>query len=226
MRGATMFSSAGLSLIQTFVLTVTVSVDGLLAGIAYGARRISVKFCSYLLMGILSGALAALVRFAASPLAFAVLGTKTGTSVGGTLLIVLGCLNILRGLGGQSQQRAAGESRVILRWRIRTLHLVLEVAREPLSADADGSGEIDLAESVALGVALGLDAALLGAASCLMGKTRFLVPMIAIACPSFFYLGTVIGQRAIRSRISRSSSAKFLPGIALVVIGALRLFQS
>lgn len=225
MRGVTMFSSAGLSFIQALILTVTVSVDGLIAGMAYGARDISVRFSSYLLTGILSGALAAVVRLASLPLSFAILGTKTGTWVRGVLLVILGCLNILRISGGRSGQQTAGENRVILRWRIRTLRQVLEVAREPLSADANGSGEIDLAESAALGVALGLDAALLGAASSLMGEARFLVPMVAVACPTFLHLGIVIGRKGIRPRISGSPWAKLLPGVALVVIGVLRIFR-
>lgn len=225
MRGVTMFSSAGLSFIQTVILTLIVSMDGLIAGMAYGTRGISVRFSSYVLAGILSGGLAAVVRLVSLPLSFATLRTKTGTWVGGVLLVILGCLDILKVSGGRSAQQAAGESRVILRWRIRTLRLVLEVAREPLSADADSSGEIDLAESVALGVALGLDAALLGAASSLMGKTRFLVPMVAVACPTFLHLGIVIGRKGIRPRISCSPWVKLLPGIALVAIGVLRIFR-
>ncbi|HHY34233.1 MAG TPA: hypothetical protein GX510_01135 [Firmicutes bacterium] len=225
MRGVTMFSPAAPSFIQTLILTVTVSIDGLIAGMAYGARGISVRFSSYLLTGILSGGLAGLVRAAASSLSFAILGTKTATWVGGSTLVTLGCLNILRVLRGRSHQQAPEESQIILRWRIRALRLVLEVAREPLSADADGSGEIDLVEAAALGVALGLDAALLGAASCLMEETWFLVPMIGVACPAFLYLGIVTGRRGISARISGSPWTRLLPGVALVVIGLLRIIR-
>ncbi|MBE3519129.1 MAG: hypothetical protein IMW97_02375 [Firmicutes bacterium] len=215
----------GLSFIQTLVLAVTASVDGLLAGMAYGARGVSVKFSSYLMTGILSGALAAVAGLVSSPLSFAILRTKAATWVAGILLVILGCLNMLRTRRRRPGQQAARGDRVILRWRIRDLRLVLEVVREPLSADADGSGEIDLPESVALGAALGLDAALLGAASSLTGKTGFLVPMIAVACPTFLHLGIVMGRKRIGPRMCGSPWTQVLPGIALVAIGVLRIFR-
>src|SRR5690606_36593040 len=96
--------------------------------------------------------------------------------------------------------------------------------REPTIADTDCSGTIDSKESVAVGVALGLDAFAAGFGASLSGFSLAIVPLVAVACPLFLILGFRLVSRFGPIKVLEKGGA--IPGLALVVIGLAKMLAS
>lgn len=198
------------------LLVLATSLDGFSAGVAYGFRRIKLPFWS----GAAVAGLSALVLGVSM-----CLGASIGRSLpagllrylGGGLLILLGIWSALK---GAIHGYAAPETRS-WRCRIRPLGLVIQILREPVRADLDASGGINGLEVLWLGLALSLDAC--GAGFCASLGTDFsffLPPMAGLANWLFLQAGIFLGGVLGRGELP---GAAVLPGLALVLLGVLRI---
>lgn len=141
-----------------FVLAAVVSLDGLVVGMVYGARgitlsrkaRIIVSAASALTMGasmLLGGLLAQLLT------------ARTAERLGALFLMVLGAVLILRArIGLRAQNNGSAEPVKLAEFRLPVLGVIIHILKDPEAADVDHSGSISSGEAVVLGVALALDA--------------------------------------------------------------------
>ncbi|HHV62455.1 MAG TPA: hypothetical protein GXX51_07460 [Firmicutes bacterium] len=93
--------------IGTLLLAVAVSLDGLMAGVAYGMRRISIPLVSLLAVNIISAAMVSIAMLLGRSVG-AYLGEWIARLFGGGILIALGCAAVW---SGWRERKAAGGTR-------------------------------------------------------------------------------------------------------------------
>ncbi|SFS71855.1 sporulation membrane protein YtaF [Marininema halotolerans] len=210
------------------LLAMAVSLDGFGVGITYGLRRIRIPWMSILIIGCCSGGVAGLSmqlgRFGAMWIPPRV------TSVAGALiLVVMGLYTLMQVKHSQpspSQQlkkESTLERTHIVSFELRSLGLVIQILKSPITADRDDSGVINAKEALWLGIALSLDAFGVGLGAALLGFSPWTAAG-AIALMSVLFLagGMMIGFRFPGKTFF--SAGAYVPGILLILMGILRFF--
>ena len=206
------------------LLTVALSVDGLLVGLSYGMRGIRIPLrslcivagCTLIGIGMSMG-LGRLMSDLIQP--------SVARSLGGVLLMGLGLWQLMQGVAEhwrQEQCKQGNGSKMLARFRLRSLGIVVQILNEPTCADRDSSGSIESGEAVVLGVALGLDTLAAGLAASLMGIGLLLVVLVPLGLVALIELGLLVGRT---QPASLSGVRGFLvPAALLIVVGFLQMF--
>jgi putative sporulation protein YtaF len=197
-----------LSFVAAAALAVALSLDSLGVGVAYGLRRIRVSWSFYLIVALCSGGLMALSMTLGRHLSGS-LHPSLARSAGGLVLIGVGIWQLYQGWQGFRSGLAP------------TVGLVVQILVEPAAADVDSSGHLDPPESLALGLALGLDSLGAGLGLAMTGFSLILTPLVAVACAIFVRLGIAAASHPLADPVARRAVA--LPGILLILLGVLRL---
>jgi putative sporulation protein YtaF len=199
------------------LLALAVSLDSLGVGLSYGVKKVRVPLSSLLLLSVLSG-LAMLASTLAGRFVGSFLSAETSRFLGGMTLIGVGFLSLL---AERARHGPRAKKDKILALRIRSLGLMVQVIRDPDSADLDQSGEISAGEAVLLGTALALDALGAGFGAALTALPPFLTSaLVGLATLSTLKLGFGLGRRLVRKE---SPWASLAHGALLVLLGFYRL---
>lgn len=209
-------------LVGLFGLALAVSLDGLGAGMGYGLRRTRLDWRDLGVIGLVAG-LTAFASTGAGQLAGHLLGRGLGLvfsrELGAALLFALGLVSI-----GNAWRETDEEPPHRLLWSVhlRTLGLVVEVARRPDRADLDRSGSISPAEAVILGLALALDSGAVGFGAGLAGFSAWEVAAaVAPINVALLWFGTWLGRRLAGER--GRSWLSVSPGLILMALAVWRL---
>ena len=213
-----------MNLSAVLLLAVGISLDGLVAGIAYGLRRVRVPLTSVAISSLISG-VAVFLAMKAGAIVGRHIDGGFMPRLGAVLLVGLGLWGILQKrretdtvvLDGV--QESKGED-MILNVRLQPFGLVIQVLKEPLIADLDCSGVISGKEALLLGIALALDATGVGLAAAMAGFP-LLTTCISIVLVSFLALtvGLFVGCRWARAAKLSKDMLGLLPGGVLIAIG-------
>ena len=205
------------------VLTLALSVDGLIVGLYYGWRKIRIPRRS---LGIV--ALCTLTGISISMSLGQLMGDLmppvAARALGGFVLICLGLWQMLLGWlenRRQALRKKGAHPQVLARQRLRSLGIAVQVLQEPAYADRDHSGIIEPKEALLLGVALGLDTLAAGLAASLVGLGWMLVVTVPVGLVILIELGIIIGQK--RGRAPVSSWGAVAPPAVLILMGLLKL---
>ncbi|NMB46343.1 MAG: sporulation membrane protein YtaF [Firmicutes bacterium] len=213
-----------MKLSAVLLLAIGISLDGLVAGIAYGFRRVGVPLASVGIASLISGA-AVLLAMQAGALIGRYIDTGFVPRLGALILVGLGLWSVIQARRqadadiAEHALESAGED-MILNVRLQPFGLVIQVWKEPLKADLDYSGAISGWEAVLLGVALALDAVGIGLAAALAGFP-LLTTCVSVIVVSFLALsgGLFVGSHwAKQAKVSRAMFSH-LPGGVLMAIG-------
>lgn len=206
-----------LSFGTSVLLVIAVSLDSMGVGLAYGARGTRITVTSGIIIALCTAVMMCISMTAGNFLAGVLPFTRTKT-LGGIILICIGCWQFLQGWRNYINHFGDGDSkRLLLHLRIPFLGVVMQILRDPNLADANWSGTIDPKESILLGGALGLDAFSAGFGAALSGFSLWIVPFVAMACVAFVFIGSSFGSRFMARRLKQGGVV--LPGIFLIVIG-------
>ncbi|MGE5590150.1 MAG: sporulation membrane protein YtaF [Bacillota bacterium] len=200
------------------LLAVSLSLDSLSVGLTYGTRGLRVGAPARLILGLASMSLSALA-LGLGQAAAGLVPPGLSRWAGALVLMALGAALAWRGL----RSPTANGDPCPTAWeiRLRSLGLVIQILREPVSADVDRSGEVTPSESLALGLALAADSVGAGFGAALSGYRSWLLPpAVGLACTLLFALGHRLGSR---SPWRLTGRAALLPGIFLMGLGILRL---
>jgi putative sporulation protein YtaF len=108
--------------------------------------------------------------------------------------------------------------------KVKPLGIVIKVFYDPVMADLDESGDIDLKEALTLGVALGLDAFSAGLGVSIAGFSMALLPYVMLGSMFFVYLGQSFGKMKMPDALGQRWS--LIPGLILMRMEApLGLFH-
>ena len=207
------FSSLGEALLLVFAL----SLDSLVAGIAYGAGGIKIPKLSLLILGGVSTLMLAL-SLCAGGLLGPLLPTEVVRVVCFLLLLALGVFKLF-----DSAVKAAIRRRGGCRFSFSALNLnfIFQVYAEPESADADHGGTLSPREALTLALALSLDGLAAGFGASLSGGgiLETIVVSFLLGCGAIA-LGDFLGRRLHhKCRLDLSP----LSGLLLVVLALLKL---
>ncbi len=201
-----------MNLLFAIFLAITVSIDALIAGIAYGAKGITIGKTSLLLVGLLTGVFTVL----AMPLSYLVgnlINLQTAQFCGISLLFILG-------LWSTFQEYAAKK---ILKISFSLGRIIINIMITPETVDIDHSLSISLTEAGLLGLALGIDNMIATFAVSLIKMLPWYTPLIMGGLQMLFITtGAIIAKKIIPAHWKVYLS--FIPGIALILLGLIRFF--
>nr|WP_295969915.1 sporulation membrane protein YtaF [uncultured Bacillus sp.] len=204
-----------------FLLALAVSLDSFSVGFTYGLRKMRIPFKSILIIAGCSAA-ALMIAMFLGHLIEQLISPVLAEKMGGVILIVIGGWIIYQFFRPDKEKDGLLHEKMIVNLEIKSLGLVINILRKPMSADFDQSGTITGLEAILLGAALSLDAFGAGIGAVMLGFSPvYLALTVAILSSLLVFLGMRIG--AFLSQVSWLQKFSFLPGILLIIIGIWKI---
>ncbi|MDD4569664.1 MAG: sporulation membrane protein YtaF [Tepidanaerobacteraceae bacterium] len=202
------------------ILAIAVSIDGLSVGIIYGMKGIKIPLFSQLIIVVAtSAAFVTAMNFGNVIMSF--FHPTTAKIIGVSLLSVIGIWSLLEAFSRESNEK---DKKTIAIFRITTLGLVVKILREPIAADTDTSGVIDIKEALLLGIALALDAFAAGFGASAAGfQIIWTTILISVTSLLFLSVGLCIGCKKLF--FSKKIIIKCLPGTLLLALAIFKAIQ-
>lgn len=211
-----------MNIFYVLLLGFAVSLDGFVAGIAYGLKGIRMPLKSLAVVGLVTIICTGAAMLAANTLGN-VINKHIAVSFGAGLLILIGLFSLFQEYLTKDVPSYQADGEVTARkLSISVGRLVFSIVAKPETADVDCSKTISPLESIFLGLALGLDNMLATFAAALMGGMPASTPLImGLIQMVVIGAGLHVSQRYISERLKKRFP--YLPGTILIVIGLLRL---
>ncbi|MCK8824015.1 sporulation membrane protein YtaF [Fuchsiella alkaliacetigena] len=214
------------------ILALAVSLDGSLAGITYGLRKVKIPKLSLLIISLTS-ATAVLISMVLGQFIAQFLSPDFAELIGGLMLVLIGSWIFYQSLRQLMWQRSLdseieidnnlSERELLFKLNIKSLGLAIKILQEPMQADLDHSGVISKAEAVFLGFALALDALGAGFGAAMAGYSP-LITTIFVGVSKFvcISLGLYLGSKF--NLGENNYKATLLPGLLLILLGLFNIF--
>ncbi|MEG6584521.1 sporulation membrane protein YtaF [Dendrosporobacter sp. 1207_IL3150] len=211
-----------MNIFYAIFLGFAVSLDGFIAGIAYGLKNIKIPLTSLLIVGIVTIFCTATAMFCADFL-IQYINPNLALFCGSLLLIAIGTISLFQEYLTKNVKSFEADGEITARkLTISVGRLVINIMAKPETADVDHSNRISSIEAIFLGLALGIDNMVATFAASLMGflpiYTPLLMGLIQILVVS---AGIYASSRIMSERLKRRFP--YLPGTLLILIGLLRL---
>jgi putative sporulation protein YtaF len=194
-------------LYAVLLFALALSMDGFGMGLSYGLRRIKIPFFPLFVICLFSALAIAFSMTFGIVLAF-FLPNGSAVILGALVLVVVGLWIIL-------------QQYFLNLWDC----LIINILKEPVQADLNKSGEIDLKEAFFLGFALAMDALGAGLGAAMSGYSLFWTSLL-VGATEFIMInsGIIVGQRLQIDRLKKT--ATILPGGIIIILGLTKLFSS
>ena len=190
-------------------------MDGFGIGLSYGLRKIKVSFCPLLIISLFS-ALAIIVSMTLGTVLAYFLPDRMAVVLGAIILIIIGISIIL-----QNYFLNLRDCHICC-LKIPYLGIVVNILKEPVQADLNMSGEIDLKEAFFLGFALAMDALGAGIGAAMSGYNLIWTSAtVAVAEFIMINLGIFIGKKLSINRLKKVIA--LLPGGIIIILGFTKL---
>lgn len=212
-----------MNIFYVMLLGFAVSMDGFIAGIAYGLKNIKLPFSSLLIVGAVTIACTGTAMLGANYLE-QFINPHIAILCGSLLLIGIGILSLFqeyltKAIPSYEANNGAVSARQLT---ISIGRLVISIMAKPETADVDDSKRISPSEAVFLGLALGLDNMVATFAAALIGFLPAYTPLL-MGTTQIVVLaaGTYVSACIVSERLKKRFP--YLPGLLLIVLGLLRL---
>lgn len=205
-------------LFTIILLALSVSIDSLGIGIAYGLRKTSISTSAKFILFIVSFAFVCIsVTF--GYFLISILPNNIIKTVSVLLLCLMGFLIIYEAMN--TNEKKEYKSHKIF---LKPLGITIQIIKNPISSDLNNSKIIEKNEAIYLAFALSLDSICVGITSSSFGLYSLLFPILV---PLFQFLflntGIILGKKISLYNIS-CKKWNILSGILLIIIGVLRIF--
>jgi putative sporulation protein YtaF len=208
-------------LISLFILAFAVSLDSFSVGFTYGLRKMKIPFRSIVIIATCS-ALSLLIASVVGHFLGEILSPSITDKIGGFILILLGAWVLYQFFRPEKNKEIVSIEKTIVNFEIKSLGIVINILRKPLSADFDLSGTITGIEALMLGVALSLDAFGAGVGAAMLGFSPIYLA-VAVAVMSSLFVSMGIKSGSLLSNSDWIQKFTFLPGILLIIIGVWKI---
>ena len=208
-------------MLYVLLLGFAVSFDALLAGIAYGIRKITVPFSSLLVVGAVTAVCTA-VAMAAAQGAGMLIAPQAAVVTGAFLLLLIGLWSVfqeylIKRLTPKQQDDTP-------QLKIRLGRLLINILADPEASDIDHSRSISPSEALFLGLALGLDNMVATFAAGLLGVLPLYTPLVmAVIQMGLIWVGITFAVRLLPDRVK--DRFPYLPGTLLIILSILRIVK-
>ncbi|MGI6092152.1 MAG: sporulation membrane protein YtaF [Negativicutes bacterium] len=211
-----------MTFLYVVLLGLAVSLDGFVAGMAYGMKGIRMPLISLVIVGLVTAVCAGTAMALANVLG-AIINTQLAISCGAVLLILLGLFSLFQEYLTKDVRSYQAVGEVTARKLSFSVgRLVISIVAKPETADVDKSNNISPLESIFLGLALGLDNMLAAFAAALMGWLPPATPLVMGAIQMVVIsAGLYSAKRFVPEQVKKRFP--YLPGTILILIGLLRL---
>jgi putative sporulation protein YtaF len=208
-------------MISLLVLAFAVSLDSFSVGFTYGLRKMKIPFKSIVIIATCS-AFSLLIAAGIGKVLAKILSPNVTDHIGGIILILLGAWVLYQFFRPEKNKELVSIEKTIFKFEIKSLGIVINILRKPMSADFDLSGTITGIEAFMLGLALSLDAFGAGVGAAMLGFSPiYLALAVAIMSSMFVWLGIKSG--AFFSKSEWIQKFTFIPGILLIIIGVWKI---
>lgn len=207
-----------------FLLAVVVSLDGFVAAVAYGARRLRLTFLAVIMVS-LSSALAVGISMYVGQYVACFFPAQITEYIGAALLLILGFYFLYQQSRPSKQAPGAAppsiNRQLIAQLHLRVFGLVVQILRDPTAADFDQSGIITWQEAWLLGIALSLDSFAVGIGAAMSGMSPQLTALMAggVTLASLL-LGWELGYRWQHATDGQWAR---LPAVILIGLGIINI---
>jgi len=211
------------------ILAVSLSIDALGVGVAYGLRKVKIPLGSKVIICFFSILYSAAALFIGKSIS-GFLPAYVSKLVGIVILIFMGVWIIISAVlkrenGHASQEFPDTVSKTLFEFAIKSLGITIQVIKNPSRGDIDKSGTIDTVESLMLGLALSVDAIGVGIGSALAEFYSMIIPVsIGLFQILFIYLGTYLGEKLTYTAKINKKVLAVLPGILLIFLAIIRIY--
>ena len=206
-----------LELVSILLLAISSNADNFVAGIAYGIRNITVPLPSNLCIAVVTG-FATLVSILTGQRIGTIMPQQMASLLGGSMIAGLGgwvLVQSLRSPALGSESAAAGGK------ESSGLGELLSVLHDPVRADRDRSGRIDLKEVCLLAAALSLNNIGNGIGAGMVGMNAVLTTIaVVVFSVIMLWAGVTAGRYGQRML---GSFAKVVSGVLLVAVGVYEI---
>ncbi|WP_175990802.1 sporulation membrane protein YtaF [Bacillus sp. Marseille-Q1617] len=203
------------------LLAFAVSLDSFSTGLTYGLRKVKIPLKSISIISICSASSLLAAMMVGRAIQSFITPVWAGR-IGGLILVAIGVAVLYQFFRPQKDfEHHPSEEKTLINFEIKSIGLVIQILRRPLTADFDRSGTITGIEAFMLGIALSLDAFGAGIGAALLDFSP-LVLAVAILCMSFIFLSSGLRMGQFFSHIKWVQRVSFLPGVLLILIGILR----
>lgn len=203
------------------LLAFAVSLDGFSVGFTYGLRKMRIPFKSILIIACCS-ALTLMGAMGIGQIIATFISPEIAERIGGIVLILLGTWILFQFFRPEKSKDTLPHEKTIVTLEIKSLGLVINILKKPLSADFDKSGAITGIEAFMLGIALSLDAFGAGLGAAMLGFSPFILA-ITVACMSSLFVLFGLKMGAFLSKSGFIQRFSFIPGILLIFIGIWKM---
>ncbi len=208
--------------IYSLLIALAVSLDSFSIGLAYGIKSVKIPKYSLLIINILCVGVFSASLLMGNLLAH-LIPCIVAKIISAIILISLGLWMLIETVLGTIESKR--QEKILLKEiRIKPLGIIIDILKEPSSADINVSGRIDKNEAIFLGIALSLDSLGVGIGASL-GNIHIIyaVGFLAGFNLLFLILGMKIGE--CYNVIRMEEKVQFLPSIILVILGILKLLK-
>lgn len=207
--------------LSLFLLALALSLDAFSVGFTYGLRKMRIPLKSMLIIGCCS-AFSLIIAMLIGKAVSVFVSPSMLEKIGGIILIVIGTWILYQFFQSDREKPMLTNEKIIFKFEIKSIGLVINILKKPMTADLDQSGQITGLEALLLGIALSMDSFGAGIGAQLLGYSPwFLALAVLILSPILIALGLNAGKYL--SRFKWMAYISFIPGLLLITIGVLRL---
>lgn len=203
------------------LLAFAVSLDSFSVGFTYGMRKMSIPLKSIFIIACCS-AVTLLIAMLVGDLMTRIFPLYITGRLGGFILVLIGAWVLYQFFRPAKEVSEDETEKTLINFEIKTLGIVINILRKPMSADIDKSGTITGIEAFLLGVALSLDAFGAGIGAALLGYSPVIMSIL-VACMSSLFVSVGIKSGYVFSKFDWMDKFSCLPGIILIMIGLWKL---
>lgn len=211
-----------MNMFYVLLLAVALSLDGFVAGLAYGLKSIRISSASLLIVGGITVLSTAISIFCATYIGD-FMNPHLAVIAGALLLILIGLCSLFQEyLTKDVKSYENNQEPTARKLTISFGRIVISIMARPETADLDHSNRINALEAIFLGLALGIDNMVATFAAALMNSLPAYTPLL-MGCIQMaaIVLGLASCQRILPAVLK--SRFPYLPGIILILLGLLRL---
>ncbi len=209
-------------LFSLLLLALAVSLDSFSVGFTYGLRKMRIPLKSIVIIACCT-AVTLMIAMLMGHLMQQFMSPDVAGKIGGIILIMLGIWVIYQFFRSEKEKEGMPHEKVILNFEIKSLGIVINILKKPMSADFDKSGTITGVEALMLGLALSLDSFGAGIGAAMLGfSPLYLSVAVSLLSSGLVFAGMRLGA-VLSAKKSWLQRLTFLPGIVLILIGILKI---
>ncbi|ADQ07938.1 protein of unknown function DUF204 [Caldicellulosiruptor hydrothermalis 108] len=209
-----------MNIYQFFVVILSLNIDALFFGVAFGTKGIKILTKSKLII-FFTSTIITTVSFFMGKWFGKFLEPQLSSHLGAVFMIIIGIALVIRTLIEKKNNTPLPKT--LVSFSLKSLGLTVKVIKEPLLSDFDSSGTIEPVEAFLVALALSFDGL---SASFSLGLSNLANIEQILLIPVFQFIAISAGNvfAYFFKTFRKSLIANYIPGIVLIVLGIYNLF--